>query len=856
MNKPLIALTVALAAPMAAAQNTVSPTAPQTAAPSTVQLSPSATLSDVVVTGADSLLGNYLKASLSAQPGANLGQINLKQVESETLATGYFKSASATLAGNVLRVAVVSNPTIGSVEVKGLSYFPVDKFKQNIADMLNIAPGVTLNTARIDQSKEMLAQNFRTQGYPFAPNISTEVKTDAAGKATLTYTIDETAPISRIEIAGATRIPKDTVVAAFKPLYTAKKFTPDAYFKAVEAVGQAYQNAGYLQSGVDPSTSTLQGGVLKVQVVESVATSVTITGLNADQSGLQTRTGQPLTLAGLENDVKTLSNKTGKSVGFNLQPDAQNPAQVAVVFGDSQIATGPIKEVRFEGNTRLSAQELQQALKLRVGDTFSRQLAESSFYALREAYRAKGYDISTRDPISFEQGVLTYHLHEATAAKFELKWTGPHRTKDRVITRELQNLHGTVTNAQIRSAIDRIMRLGVVKITGVTTRSDDPANPEALTYVIELSDQSGTRSIPAGVSYDTLNGWQGSVGVTNNNLFGLAHVLEGNVSAQPTGSGQIWGGNISYTIPWIDVDFADFRKVPTSVSFSLASNLTPNNTLYTDSSDTTDTGRQYTTRSTGFGVTLGRRLAPNLTGTLSASSKYDSYYLEKIASGESSSYTDDQATALLPEAGRTTSFGAGLSYDSTNSGDFPTQGVRASVRPTYSFGYAGDTKLHWTTLEGGASTYYGFGRTLTSNAFSDHKQQVIALRVNAGGLFGTAPSSAIFSVGGSTVPAAYELRGIESGLLKGTKYLTSSAEYRYDFGIGNSIIQGVYGIAFADAGMVWKTDNTTKSDYGLGLGLQVNLGLNGSPLAALRFDYGFSPSNGSNKFGFRLGPVW
>lgn len=169
MNKPLIALTVALAAPMAAAQNTVSPTAPQTAAPSTVQLSPSATLSDVVVTGADSLLGNYLKASLSAQPGANLGQINLKQVESETLATGYFKSASATLAGNVLRVAVVSNPTIGSVEVKGLSYFPVDKFKQNIADMLNIAPGVTLNTARIDQSKEMLAQNFRTQGYPFAP---------------------------------------------------------------------------------------------------------------------------------------------------------------------------------------------------------------------------------------------------------------------------------------------------------------------------------------------------------------------------------------------------------------------------------------------------------------------------------------------------------------------------------------------------------------------------------------------------------------------------------------------------------------------------------------------------------------
>lgn len=837
MQKPILALTVALSSLAAA------------------QVTPAPTLDTVVVTGADALLGNYLKASISAQPGDLLSKVDPKQVEKEALDTGYFRNVAASVQGRTLTIQTQPNPVLSSVEVSGLSYFPPDKFKESIADMLNIAPGVTLNTARVEQSKKMLAQNFLAQGYPFTPNISSAVKTEG-GKTTLTYTVDESAPIRRIEVSGATRIPKETVVAAFKPLYDAKKFTPGAYFKAVQAVTQAYQDADFLQSGVNPATSTLQDGVLKVQVVESVASGVTFSGLQGNAAALQTRAGQPITLKALEADVRSLSNASGKSVGFVLKPDEQNPAQVAVVFGDSQVATGPIKAIRFEGNTRLSAAELQRAMSLRAGDVYSRQLAESNFVKLRDAYRAKGYEISTRDPISFEQGVLTYHLREATVAGFELKWEGAHRTKDRVVTRELQNLRGAVSNDEVRAAIDRIMRLGVVKITGVTTRSDNPANPEALTYVISLTDQSGTRSIPAGVSYDTLNGWQGSVGISNNNLFGLAHVLQGTVVAQPTGSGQVWGGSVSYSIPWLDVDFADFRKTRTSLNFTVGSTLSPNNTLYADDDDNVDTGREYTARSTGFSLGLGRSLGRNLTGTLNFSSRYSKYYLEKLSSGESSTYTDDEATALLPADGRTTSIGPSLSYDSTDSADFPTRGVRGSLNLSYNFGNAGDEKLHWTALETGVSTYYGFGRTLSSTGFTEHKQQVLAVRANAGGLFGTAPSSSLFSIGGATVPAAYELRGMSTGAIKGKKYLTGSAEYRYDFGVSNTFIQGLYGIGFMDAGMVWKTNNTTRSDYSLGLGLQLNLGVSGVQLPALRFDYGFSPSNNSSKFSFRLGPVW
>ena len=861
MKHPLtLALSLALAAPLAAAQTA----APATKLPTT--LAQSASLGDVVVTGAPDLLSSFLKASLTVQPGAALSSLNLRQIEQEAMATGYFSSVAASLgtAGgqNVLTLAVKPNPVLGAVEVTGLSYFPVDGYKARIADLLNIAPGATLNTDRVEQSKDLLAQNFRSEGYPFSPSISTQTKVGADGTATLTYIVDETAPISRVEVSGNTRLPSAEVVSAFKPLYDAKKFTPDAYFKAAQQIAQAYQAAGFLQSGVDVTGSTLEGGVLKVKLAEGVVAALDTSNLGSvSETGLLTKIGQPLTVANLEADTRTLSNQTGKSVGFALQPDAQDPAKVTVLFGDAQTATGPIKEIRFVGNTKLSSAELQAALKLKVGDVYSKQLAESSFFALREAYRAKGYDVSTRDPVAFDQGVLTYTLREASLAKFELKWDGAHRTQDRVILRELQDLKGVVTDAAVRDGLDRITRLGIVKVTNLTTRSDDPKNPEALTYVVSLTEQTSTRSIPLGLTYDTASGFQGSVGISNNNVFGLGHSLEGSVTAQPTDSGQFLGGGVTYTIPWLDVDFADFRKTRTSVSLSLSSTLSPNNVI--SNTDGSATGRQFTQRSSGFSVRVGRSLGQYLTGSFGVGTSYDVNYLEKITAADqavadtagTTLLDDDTAKALLPQSGLITRISPGLSYDSTN-GDFPTQGVRASFSPSYNFGASGSTALGWFKLEGGASTYYGFGKTLEKGFNQQSKQQVFAVRANAGTLTGTYPNGSAFSIGGASMVSAYELRGVPLGTVKGTSYLTGSAEYRYDFGVSNSVAQGLYGIAFVDAGSAWAQDGTQTSAYGLGLGVQLNLGVGGALLPALRFDYGFSPSNNSSKFTFRIGPVW
>ncbi|MGI8746888.1 MAG: BamA/TamA family outer membrane protein, partial [Deinococcus sp.] len=354
--------------------------------------------------------------------------------------------------------------------------------------------------------------------------------------------------------------------------------------------------------------------------------------------------------------------------------------------------------------------------------------------------------------------------------------------------------------------------------------------------------------------YDSLSGFSGSLGLENNNVFGLGNTLSVNVGASRNDAGQVFSGTLGYTIPWLDIDFADFREKRTSVSFSVASNVTGNNPVL--DATNTDTGRDYTVRTSGLGVSVGRSLTPSLGLSASVNTSYNSYYLEPVQKADVSSTDDATAAPLVPPSSLTTVVGAALRYDTTTSPDFPTSGLRANVYAGYGFGRSGATPLGWTKLEGGASTYFGLGRTLEKGFGSQQKQQAFAVRLNAGTLLGTTPPGLNYAIGYSNTNPAYELRGYDAAAFRGSNYLTSSAEYRYDFNLGGSIAQGLYGIAFVDAGSAWNTGSPINVGLSLGLGAQLNLGFNNSPLATVRFDYGFSPATGSGKFHFRLGPVW
>ncbi|GMA17481.1 outer membrane protein assembly factor [Deinococcus metallilatus] len=834
-----LALTLFLAAPAALAQQ-------------------AGTVQDVVINGTSDLLSNYVKATLNVQPGAALSSVNLRQVEQDVLATGYFRTATAelrTIGGrDTLVITVTPNPTIASVDATGLTFLPAEGFKKSIADLLNVAPGATLNTQRLDQAKEALAQNYRSEGFPFTPSISATTKTNKDGTVAVSFVVDETAPISRVEVEGVSLLPAQTVTNIFKPLYDARKFTVPAYYNAVQQLQQAYDAAGYLQSGVNLQASTLENGVLKVRVVEGKAASVNLDGIEAPGVTLQTKPGQPLSLERLRADVRTLANKTGKPVGFALQPDPQNPGQVAVYFGAADVASGPVKQIVFKGNTQVPTATLAAAIKTKVGDVYSPQLAQEDFLALRDAYRKAGYELSTRDAITFNEGTLTFNIREVKLAGYELQWQGKHNTKDRVVLRELPAAGHLFNLTELREGLARVSRLGFVQVVGENVRSD-PQNPESVTYVLTLAESNQGIPVSLGLQYDSMTGFAGDVAYSNPNAFGLGHNFSVQAGAQQNDAGQNLFGNVSYTIPWLDLNFLDFRTNRTSLGATLGSQVAGNLALMDKSSGTAvDTGRQYTVRTSGFSVRAGRDITKYLSASLGTGFSYRTYFLEPLKGDETSNYTDEQATNLLTPTTRTTSVSASLNYDSTDNPEFPSRGVRANTDASYNFGASGSTPVSWTDVQAGASTYLGLGRTLDKGLGIQTRQQVFAVRANAGTIGGNPPTGTGYNVGGGSSPAAaYQLRGLDNNQLFGTNYFTASAEYRYDFNLTNSFTQGLYGVAFVDAGDAWNNGETFKLNYGVGAGVQLNLGFGGARLPSLRFDYGYSPQNGSGKFYFRIG---
>lgn len=867
MRHPLtLAVTVVLAAPAVA----------QTAG----------TVQDITVAGTSDLLANFLKATLSVQPGAPLSSVNLRAVEQEVVATGYFKSAVAelrTVAGkDTLNVTVVPNPTIAAVEASGLTFLEPDAFKKSIGELLNIAPGATLNTQRIDQAKEALAQNYQAEGYPFAPSISAETKAGADGNVTVTFVVDETAPIKRVEVSGVTLLPTATVTNIFKPLYDARKFTPDLYYGAVQQLQMAFDDAGYLQAGVDVRNSTLADGVLKVAVIEGKVAAVDLSNLDNPKVTLQTAAGKPVTLASLQADVRTLANQTGKPVGFALQPNPENPGEVTVLFGASDVASGPVKTIAITGNTLVPTALLQAAVKTKTGDIYSPQLAQDDFLALRDVYRKAGYEISTRDAVTFKDGALNFNIREVRLVGYELAWQGEHRTKDRVILRELPEPGSAFNRETLSAALGRISRLGFVSVTTESVRSD-PQNPENVTYVLGIAEKAKGIPVSLGLTYDSFaGGFSGDAAYTNPNTFGLGHSFTVGIGAQQNDAGQNFSGNVSYTIPWLDLKFLDFQKNRTSVSFGVGSTVNGNNAVFTrptDSPETTgapantDTGYDYTVRSTGFSVNTGRNLTRYLYANVGVGVSYKTYYLEALKEGEkgtaeipgkdgqpATTYTFDakKAESLLPQAGVTTRVSGNLNYDSTTNPEFPDSGFRANLDAGYNFGRQGETPLRWSDIETGGSTYYGFGRTIEKDLGLQTKQQVFAVRANAGTILNqdSAPGGTGFAVGGGSTPqASRQIRGLSDGSLFGINYFTTSAEYRFDFGLKAGIAQGLYGVAFADAGSAWGTKENPNFNlkYGVGAGVQLNLGIGGALLPSLRFDYGYSPQDAGGKFYFRIG---
>ncbi len=838
---------------------------------------------------------DIVRTLIISRPGTAVDTIDLEAERNRVYSLGTFETVTLNIqtspAGPVLVVRVRENPRIGAIEFEGVAVLPEATLAEALRTTNLLESGRVLNTARAEEGLTTIRQLYRQAGLPYDVDVVlvTEPAPDLATSAAdipvrLIFEVDESATISEVRFQGNTVLTDADLDAMFVGLERLGEFDPQLYSETVRAVSTRYDNLGYRSSGVNLRATELQDGVLNVVIQELVIDSIDTTALGVDPAQLELQPGDLFNFDVLLDDVKRLAR--GRSSDIQLQAGISASGGVRVTFrvGAPETA-GPVEEIVFEGNTVLSDEELSAILSLQVGDTFTSFLAEEDFGLIVRAYQQAGYRVVTQADFSYDDGTYVQRVTELMLEEYELQYDGEEgNTQPSVITRYLPAT-GTVVNDQhLIAGLRQVAALGVVEVVNYTLQPGTA--PDGARVIVHLR-KSQTGELRPAAQYSTDTGFSASLAYSEKNFLGLAHTAGAQIDVLNTDIGIMVGGSLNYDIPWLYIDAFDFLEVPTTVSASIFSVVTSNQTLSAGgrtstpypglAPDQTVRVGEFTSRSSGFGVSLGRPIAPNTYLSVSGRASYASYHLEPpsvecvisggtVENGELCSLPMDAARQYLPVSGLSAFTSARVDYDDRDNANFPTEGVNAYGTAGIGFG---NDMLHPDTGErtgyvyeqvtAGVRTYVRLADIAPEEISNEN--HVFAVRLDLGHQFGGMyPVSKRFLVG-RTNDFGPQIRGYttEDFNLSRT-YVTSSFEYRYDFNLSTLATQTVIALAFVDVG--WGSSVPGFDEYhtpvfaGAGVGVQVNLGFGGVILPAVRMDYAFSERHPRGVFSFRVGPVF
>jgi outer membrane protein insertion porin family len=707
---------------------------------------------------------------------------------------------------------------------------------------------------------------------------------EVAGGVELFFNIEESPELKSVEVGGATYVPKERLEPLFQPVIENGRFSFERFRDAVGRTADVYASAGFRGSGVDLTRTSLVDGVLKVAFSELKIVEISARGVDISALGL--KVGDPFNLDQILDGVNALSRSISRVVEF--RPERVSQEGVRLVFQAGEQRFGAIREVRVEGNTAIASDKLLEKLRLRPGDEYNPALANEDFARILREYRDAGYDLVAQPEITFREGVYVQRLRELRIAGYRIE-PALTRTDPSVYLREMPPVGSLFSVSALRQGITNILRTGLLREPpGIRPEQGD--KPEDVILVLSFREAQTGSFIP-GISWSSLTGWEGNISISDTNLWGLAHQYSVTLGINPNDAGQPISFNASYRIPWVYIDFADFKQVRTSFGISVYSQPQANinfplEQLYNgntpdlngdgviDDKDRTSLW-QYTERKTGINFSISRPLSsdlPNLRISAGLGWEWNIPVLEvndpnrprclvKVPDSSNKAnppVAEDTACsdALLQDAQnkfeqnvrefQALTLTLGTTYTTLNNPNFPTQGFSLNLNTGYGITFPkGSNATQYVPVVVTGRTYFQLDQAA---------RQALGLRLSFGTILGTAQDSQKFSLGGNSTDIT-TLRGYDPRFLdKGTAVLNGSIEYGYDFGLSPAGGTNLYGFLFADVGRLWPASGDLDAFFlGVGFGVQVNLDLLGAVLPPIRLDYGFSQRNPAGRFALRLG---
>jgi outer membrane protein insertion porin family len=735
---------------------------------------------DIRVEGVQRTEAGTIFSYLPIKVGERVDDEKLAQAVKALYATGFFRDVRLEAQGDVLIVTVQERPTISSLTFVGNKEFDTDTIKKALKD-IGIAEARIFDRSALDRAEQELKRQYITRGL-YGASVQTTVTPQDRNRVALNFTIAEGDPskIARINIVGNKAFSEKTLLSEMN-LTTPGWFTwytkNDQYSKQklqadLETIRSYYQNRGYLEFSID-------------------STQVSIT------------------------------------------PDKQD------IYITVNITEGPrftVGDVRIAGDLVVPEPELAALIRIKPGETFSRERLQASAKAMSDRLGAEGYAFANVNAVpelarDTTTASFTFFVDPGRRAYVrKINISGNPKTRDEVIRREFRQLEGAwYDGPRIERSKVRVKRLGYFEDVSVET----PPVPGAADQVdIEVTViEKSTGNLLAGIGYSSAEGVVLSASVSQQNIFGSGNALS--LAVNTSQYNRTYSATFFepyWTVDGVSRTIEGYYKTLDPSGLAIA---------------------QYA--STTAGAAMGFGVPVTESDTINYGLRFEQTRLT-LFSDSPPVYIN-----FVNEFGYVSNAyiaSAGWSRDTRDDILYPTRGRLQSF-------------LFETGLPIGDLAYYkiSYVHSWYTPVWGD---LVLNLRTNLGWADGLdekpLPFFKAFYAGGPGTVRGYENssigpKDIYGNTLGGRRLITGTVEAFYPILKGDKAVRGSI---FLDAGQVWAQNSAAEDQafprsqdfrYAAGVGVSWN-----SPLGPLKFSYAFpfgtQPYDRLQKFQFSAGTAF
>jgi outer membrane protein insertion porin family len=429
---------------------------------------------DIRVEGVQRTEAGTIFSYLPIKVGDRIDDQKIAEAVKALYATGFFRDVRLEAQGDVLIVSVQERPTISSLTFTGNKEFDTDTIKKALKD-IGIAEARIFDRSALDRAEQELKRQYITRG-KYGAKVQTTVTPQERNRVAINFTIEEgeSSKIARINIVGNKAFTEKQLkdeMTLTTPGWTTWYTKNDQYSKQklsadLESLRSFYQNSGYLEFAID-------------------STQVEIT------------------------------------------PDKED------VYITINITEGPrykVGDVRLAGDLPVPAEQLDELIRLKPGDTFSRERLQASAKDISDRLGAEGYafaNVNAVPDIDRQTTVasFTFYVDPGRRAYVRrININGNTKTRDEVIRREFRQLEDAwYDGPRIERSKVRVKRLGYFDDVNIET-PPVPGAPDEVDVEVTVTERQ-TGNLLAGVGYSSSEKFVFNASISQQNIFGSGNAL-------------------------------------------------------------------------------------------------------------------------------------------------------------------------------------------------------------------------------------------------------------------------------------------------------------------------------------------